>query len=146
MKIKISALILALVILPTITVKANEILVASGFCIAKSNWEYSEWLETNVRIDWNTKTGRIKFGEPFEFMSCIVTKQDDLKKPTGEVEHTIICTAFSSLGNKLMLQFNFNAKQEVCYLTVMDYDKSSEKLSGSAVKFAIEYKDIFSTE
>ncbi len=139
-------IIVVLVIIPIITLKANDILIASHVCFAKSNWEYSEWKEVNIRIDWDTKTGKIKFGEPFDILSCIVTKQDDLKEPTDEVEHMIICTAFSSLGNKLMLQFNFNAKHEICYLTVMYFDKSNEELSGSAIKFAIDYEDIFSTD
>jgi hypothetical protein len=108
----------------------------------KNKLKLSEWKETNIRIDWDTKTGKIKFGEPFGILSCLVTKQDDFKNPTDEVEHMIICTAFSSLGNKLMLQFNFNAKQEVCYLTIMDYDKPKTR---TAIKFAIKYEDIFST-
>ena len=125
--------------------KGKDILIASAVCIAKNNWEYSEWQEVNIRIDWDTKTGKIKFGEPFDLLSCIVTKQDDFKNPTEEVEHMIVCTAFSSLGNKLMLQFNFNADKEICFLTVMYYDKDNKELSKSGVKFAINYEDIFST-
>lgn len=142
MKKKLLILIL-LIILPITTIIANDIFIASHVCIAKNSEEYSEWKEANIRIEWDTKTGKVKFGEPFDVFSCVVTKQDDIKNPTDEVEHMIVCTAFSSLGNKLMLQFNFNASHEVCYLTVMDYDKPN---TGTAIKFAIQYDDIFSTK
>jgi len=143
----ILTIILLFILLPVkLLSQEKDIFIASAVCIAKTNWEYSEWKEVNIRIDWDTKTGKIKFGEPFDILSCIVTKQDDLKNPTDEIEHMIVCTAFSSLGNKLMLQFNFNADKEICFLTVMYYDKDNRELSKSGVKFAINYEDIFLTD
>lgn len=130
------------------TIKANDIFITSSVLMTKDmSWKDYEWKDVEIRIDWDTKTGKIEFGEPFNILDCVVTEQKDFKNPTDEVEHTIVCTAYSTLGSKLMLLFNFHPNQKICYFTITYYDnKNREKLSNAAFKFAIEYDNIFSTD